>query len=82
MVIYLMKNRKLLFFSIIGVVIVAAVITIIVILNKSEKTEPVEEKLDIEKLEMQFNNMFDNQENEYVSNLYHIEREQSGKYEI
>ncbi len=72
MVIYLMKNRKLLFFSIIGVVIVAAVITIIVILNKSEKTEPVEEKLDIEKLEMQFNNMFDNQENEYVSNLYHI----------
>ena len=53
MVIYLMKNRKLLFFSIIGVVIVAAVITIIVILNKSEKTEPVEEKLDIEKLEMQ-----------------------------
>lgn len=82
MVIYLMKNRKLLFFSIIGVVIVAAVITIIVILNKSEKTELVEEKLDIEKLEMQFNNMFDNQENEYVSNLYHIEREQSGKYEI
>ena len=58
------------------------IIALIFLLTKNQKIQPMEEILNIEKLEMEFNSMFNNQENEYVSTLYHIEEEKSGKYEI
>lgn len=41
-----------------------------------------EEPIDKEQLEIEFNDLFTNEENQYVSTLYKIQEEKSGKYKI
>ena len=76
-------NRKILLI-IISIILIISLIAIVLIITLNKKTEevPEEESLDVEKLEMQFNEKFNNQGNEYVSTLYHIEEKDAGKYEI
>ena len=71
--IILIKNKKVLLIAISIVIVVTIVAVLLIIgLNKDKKPE-VEEKIDVEQLEIQFNNIFNNTENEYISTMYHIE---------
>ena len=81
------KNRKNLIYSAIGVLVIIAIsVFIIVIYNKGKKQNnsdlQVEEQIDKEQLEIAFNDLFNNEENEYVSTLYKIQEDKSGKYKI
>lgn len=81
------KNRKNLIYSAIGVLAIIAIsVFIIVIYNKGKKQNnsdlQVEEQIDKEQLEIAFNDLFNNEENEYVSTLYKIQEDKSGKYKI
>lgn len=80
--IILIKNKKVLLIAISIVIVVTIVAVLLIIgLNKDKKPE-AEEKIDVEQLEIQFNNIFNNTENEYISTMYHIEENKSGKYDI
>ena len=78
-----MKKRKTL---LIVISILIAILLTTVILVLCLKKEPVEvdadESINVEKLEMEFSDLFNNVENEYVGTLYNIEEEKSGKYKI
>jgi len=78
-----MKERKTL---LIVISILIAILLTTVILVLCLKKEPVEvdaeESINVEKLEMEFSELFNNTENEYVGTLYNIQDEQSGKYKI
>ena len=74
------KKRKLLI-SIILIVIVLLLITL-VIFAKEKNTEQVGDNINEEELKMNFNERFNNFGNEYVSTLYQIYEEESGKYKI
>lgn len=79
----LMKNNKVLLI-IIGIILLILITVIIVILSlgKDPENEKIEESIDIEQLEVDFNELFNNDEFEYVGTLYQIEDEKSGKYKI
>lgn len=78
-----MKKRKTL---LIVISILIAILLTTVILVLCLKKEPVEvdadENINVEELEMEFSELFNNTESEYVGTLYNIEEEQSGKYKI
>lgn len=81
MVIKLIKNKKTILVSI--AVIVIIIIAVIIFLSQNNKNLDLdEENIDLEKLEIGFNDLFDNQENQYIKTLYDIEDEKSGKYKI
>ena len=68
----------------IGIILVILIASIILILTLKKETEGIgtEDDIDVEALEIDFNELFDNKENEYVGTLYHIKDEKSGKYKI
>ena len=83
LVINLVKNRKILIIAVsITIVAILATLILLVLLNKKEKQKSTEREVDVEQLEIQFNDIFDNKGNEYISTLYHIEETKSGKYDI
>lgn len=78
-----MKNRKMLLITICGVLVLALlIITAIIIFNKKQSNKTVYEEINVEQLKSNFNGMFDNEKNDYVSTLYYINEKKSGKYEI
>lgn len=80
-VILLIKRKKIILITVITIIAVLILITLMLIL-KGEKTEHIEENINEEELEMKFNERFNNQGNEYVSTLYHIYEEETGKYKV
>lgn len=62
-------------------ILISIIILIVFFIKKPKKTEQ-EETIDVEKLEMNFSELFNNQPNEYVSTLYNIQEEKSGEYKI
>ena len=82
-----MKNKKKVIYSAIGILaIVILSIMIIILSNNGKKTSRSnmneEEPIDKEQLEIDFNDLFTNEENQYVSTLYKIQEEKSGKYKV
>lgn len=79
------KNKKKIIYSAIGVLAIA-ILSIIIICNSGKRTNrdkmSEEEPIDKEQLEIEFNDLFTNEENQYVSTLYKIQEEKSGKYKI
>lgn len=79
------KNKKKIIYSAIGVLAIA-ILSIIIIYNSGKRTNrdkmSEEETIDKEQLEIEFNDLFTNEENQYVSTLYKIQEEKSGKYKI
>lgn len=79
------KNKKKIIYSAIGVLAIA-ILSIIIIYNSGKRTNrdkmSEEEPIDKEQLEIEFNDLFTNEENQYVSILYKIQEEKSGKYKI
>ena len=79
------KNKKKIIYSAIGVLAIA-ILSIIIIYNSGKRTNrdkmSEEEPIDKEQLEIEFNDLFTNEENQYVSTLYKIQEEKSGKYKI
>lgn len=79
------KNKKKIIYSAIGVLAIA-ILSIIIIYNSGKRTNrdkmSEEEPIDKEQLEIDFNDLFTNEENQYVSTLYKIQEEKSGKYKI
>lgn len=55
--------------------------TIIFFTNRNNQEIP-EEEIDIDQLELEFNEGFNNQENEYVKIIYDVQEEKAGKYKI
>lgn len=78
-----MRNKKMLIIviSIVAILIVFAVIITLLATNKNKNATEQEKEINIEQLESNFNTMFNNEENEYVSKMYYI-KEKSTKYEI
>ena len=76
----LKKDRKLII-SIILIILVLLLITITIYAKGKEK-EDIEENINEDELEINFNKKFNNLGNEYVSTLYQIHEEESGKYKI
>lgn len=82
-----MRNKKKVLYSVIGILAIVILSIIIIILsNNGKKTSRSnmneEEPIDKEQLEIDFNDLFTNEENQYVSTLYKIQEEKSGKYKI
>lgn len=82
-----MRNKKKVLYSVIGIfAIVILSIMIIILSNNGKKTSRSnmneEEPIDKEQLEIDFNDLFTNEENQYVSTLYKIQEEKSGKYKV
>jgi hypothetical protein len=81
----LRKNKKKIIYSAIGVLAIA-ILSIMIIYNSGKRTNrdkmSEEEPIDKEQLEIEFNDLFTNEENQYVSTLYKIQEEKSGKYKI
>ena len=79
------KNKKKIIYSAIGVLAIA-ILSIMIICNSGKRTNrdkmSEEEPIDKEQLEIEFNDLFTNEENQYVSTLYKIQEEKSGKYKI
>lgn len=79
------KNKKKIIYSAIGVLAIA-ILSIIIIYNSGKRTNrdkmSEEEPIDKEQLEIEFNDLFTNEENQYVSTLYKIQEEKSGKNKI
>lgn len=79
------KNKKKIVYSAIGVLAIA-ILSIMIIYNSGKRTNrdkmSEEEPIDKEQLEIEFNDLFTNEENQYVSTLYKIQEEKSGKYKI
>lgn len=79
------KNKKKIIYSAIGVLAIA-ILSIMIIYNSGKRTNrdkmSEEEAIDKEQLEIEFNDLFTNEENQYVSTLYKIQEEKSGKYKI
>lgn len=74
-----MRNKKnLLIFAVIAILLIS-IILVITIKKEPQNNENI---INIEKLEMEFSSLFNNNENQYVKNLYHIENEKSGQYRI
>ncbi len=81
------KNSKKIIYSAIGILLIFIIsIVIIIVSHKNNKLndfkETEEEQIDKEQLEIDFNDLFNNEENEYVSTLYKIQEDKSGKYKI
>lgn len=80
-----MKNKKKVIYSAIGVLAIT-ILSIIIIYNSGKRANRdnmnEEEPIDKEQLEIDFNDLFTNEENQYVSTLYKIQEEKSGKYKI
>lgn len=81
------KNKKKILYSGIGIlaIIIISVLIIILYNNGNRATNRAvkeEEQIDKEQLEIDFNDLFSNEENEYVSTLYKIQEDKSGKYKI
>lgn len=78
-----MKNRKMLLITI-GIVVLILVVAIVLILTFKKEPQQVEteDNIDVEQLEIDFDSLFDNVENEYIKTMYHIEEEKSGEYKI
>lgn len=79
----LMKNRKLLL-VIIAIVTLVLIIGIVLIFSLDKELEGVQNEVNIDKeqLEVDFNSIFDNEENEYVNTMYNLDEEKSGSYKI
>lgn len=79
------KNKKKIIYSAIGVLAIA-ILSIMIIYNSGKRTNrdkmSEEEPIDKEQLEIEFNDLFTNEENQYVSTLYKIQEEKLGKYKI
>lgn len=69
----------LIIISIVIAILLIGIIAIILINKQNIKTE---EPIDVEKLEEQFAELYNNNENEYISTLYRIEESKTGKYKI
>lgn len=81
------KNSRKIIYSAVGALLILIIsIVIIIASHKNNKTNDFkgieEEQIDKEKLEIDFNDLFNNEENQYVSTLYKIQEEKSGKYKI
>ena len=81
------KNSRKIIYSAVGALLILIIsIVIIIASHKNNKTNDFkgieEEQIDKEKLEIDFNDLFNNEENEYVSTLYKIQEDKSGKYKI
>lgn len=81
------RNSKKLIYSALGVLLILIISILIIIVNrKNNKSNNAkgteEEQIDKEQLEIAFNDLFDNEGNEYVSTLYNIQEDKSGKYKI
>lgn len=78
----LRKNKNIILIAIGVILVIAIIMAIVLVLTKKEPVDDLEEEINVEQLEMQFNDIFDNAENEYISTLYNIQEEKSGKYKI
>ena len=78
-----MRNKRTLLI-VIGIIVIITILGLVLILTLTKKPEQdkEEEKIDVEQLEIDFDSLFDNEENEYIGTLYHIEEEKSGEYKI
>lgn len=83
-VIYLRKKRNIILIAIGSILIIFIVIVIFVSLNSINEKEKAmeEENINVEELEMKFKDIFNNEENEKVKTMYHIEQEESGEYTV
>lgn len=72
-------NKKTLVMISIIMAILLVIIIAIIINKKNIKTE---KPIDVEKLEEQFAELYNNNENEYVATLYSIQKSKTGKYKI
>lgn len=78
-----MKNKKQLGLKILIIISAISIVTIIVImLVLGKKSTSAGTEIDIDKLEMQFEDLFTSEENEYVSTAYNIEENKNGEYSI
>lgn len=79
-----MKNKKMLLIvvSIAVIAIILAIVITLLLLNRNKNEIQEEDRINVEQLESNFNTIFNNEENEYVSKLYYIKEEKSGKYKI
>lgn len=79
-----MKKKLVLIIGIAVLIILIASVTLFLYLKKGKnlEEEKIEEPIDVERLEEEFKELFDNQGNDFVSTLYKIEDEKSGKYKI
>ena len=80
-----MKNKKILIIAIISLIIISLLIVLLFFLiNKKEPIEIEEEEdtINTQELEGEFSELFNNPENEYVSILYDIQKDNPGKYKI
>lgn len=77
-------NKKILFSIIIVVLVVIIAIVIISLLQRKKevKEEINEEELNIEQLELEFDALFDNEENEYVISQGSVNDEKAGAYNM
>ena len=77
-----MKNKKVLL-AIVTIIIIILILASIYFLKKDKKIYyEEEESVDLDKLESEFEELFNNQENQYVETLYNIEEEKTGEYKI
>lgn len=74
------KTLLLIISSVIAILIIA--IILVLVLRKKPKEVDVEEKIDVETLESEFSQLFNNEENEFIKTLYNIVEEKSGEYKI
>lgn len=79
-----MKKKLVLIIGIAILIILIASVALFLYLKKGKNVEEekIEEPIDVERLEEEFKELFDNQGNDFVSTLYKIEDEKSGKYKI
>lgn len=84
----MLKNKKIIItIAITVVVLIIAMIIIIVAISKNKSKDAIENnneeiQIDTEKLEMEFNTPFLNEETEYVKTNMELERTEIGKYDI
>lgn len=80
-----MKNKKTtIILSVSILILIIASLFIFISLNQKPKIqdEDIEEQINISALESNFNKLFINEGNEYISTIYNINKEESGKYKI
>ena len=82
--IYLRGKRNIILIAVGVTLVISIIVVVFIAISSAEQGEiPVEpENINVEELEMQFTNIFNNEENENVEIMYHIKREESGEYTI
>lgn len=78
-----MKRKKTLLIVICAVIAVLIIsIVLVIVLRKKPEQVDIEETIDVETLESEFSELFNNEENELIKTLYYIVEEKSGEYKI